>query len=112
MQELSTKIDWLHIKISQILNELFPNNNAFDKPEGFLSLPLETEESFVNFDNHLNNKVLYGQMVSFFTIVNNSNIFIFIKYLNWLYVIAHVPVTKRKGRNDFYFYLFYFVNST
>ncbi|XP_029163262.1 uncharacterized protein LOC114939729 [Nylanderia fulva] len=65
MQELSTKIDWLHIKISQTLNELFPNNDAFDQPEGFPSLPLETEESFVNFDEQLNNKVLYGQMLNY-----------------------------------------------
>ncbi|GAB1860162.1 hypothetical protein CAJAP_01241 [Camponotus japonicus] len=65
MQELSAKMDWHNIGISQILHELFPNENDFDRPEGFPSLPLETEESFADFDGHLHNKVLYNHMLKY-----------------------------------------------
>ncbi|XP_071581347.1 uncharacterized protein [Temnothorax nylanderi] len=65
MQELSAKIDWQNIGIAQILNELFPNEDGFDRPEGFPSLPLETEESFASFDGHLDDKILYGHMLKY-----------------------------------------------
>lgn len=68
MQELSAKIEWQNIGLSQILYEIVPNNDGFEPPEGFPSLPLETEESFVGFNDHLDNKVLYGHMVSFLSL--------------------------------------------
>jgi len=95
------------------LHELFPNENDFDRPEGFPSLPLETEESFADFDGHLYNKVLYNHMVSFLSLlVRQILYFICIHEVFRLIfcVIAQIPVTERKGRNNRPFYLLYFVD--
>ncbi|KAL0116364.1 hypothetical protein PUN28_009758 [Cardiocondyla obscurior] len=62
MQELSSKVDWQNFGIAQILHELFPDTYSFERPEGFPSLPLETEESFKEFNNYLDNKLLYSHM--------------------------------------------------
>ncbi|XP_020298791.1 uncharacterized protein LOC109863025 [Pseudomyrmex gracilis] len=65
LQELHRKVDWLSINMSRILDELFPDESRFDRPQGFPSLPLNTENDLAEFESYLKNEPIFNNMMKY-----------------------------------------------
>ncbi|XP_043276023.1 uncharacterized protein [Venturia canescens] len=53
LQEINSKLDFVMIQNQRILKKLYPEEAALTKPKNFLSLPLQSEEDFQNFEKFL-----------------------------------------------------------